>query len=65
VTAACALIHLGWQPRAALTAIAIARGQAIPETQEQEDWILRYKPLTGELAGNWIHWDHSKVSSAY
>lgn len=44
VTAACALIHLGWQPQAALAAITIARGQAIPDTQEQEDWILRYKP---------------------
>jgi protein-tyrosine phosphatase len=45
VTAACALIHLGWQPQAALTAITIARGQAVPDTQEQEDWIMRYKPL--------------------
>jgi protein-tyrosine phosphatase len=45
VTAACALIHLGWTPRAALTAISIARGQAVPDTQEQEDWILRYRPL--------------------
>jgi protein-tyrosine phosphatase len=43
VTAACALIHLGWQPRAALTAIATARGYAVPDTQEQEDWILRYR----------------------
>lgn len=45
VTAACALIHLGWTPRAALTAITIARGQPVPDTQEQEDWILRYRPL--------------------
>ncbi len=45
VMTACVLIHMGWQARAALTAIALARGQAVPETQEQEDWILRYKPL--------------------
>jgi protein-tyrosine phosphatase len=43
VTAACALIHLGWQPRAALTAIGAARGLAVPDTEEQEEWILRYK----------------------
>jgi protein-tyrosine phosphatase len=43
VTAACALIQLGWSPRAALAAIAAARGCAVPDTQEQEDWILRYK----------------------
>jgi protein-tyrosine phosphatase len=45
VTAACTLIQLGCQPQAALTAIARARGQAVPDTQEQEDWILHYKPL--------------------
>lgn len=45
VTTACTLIRLGWQPQAALKAIAIARGHAVPDTQEQEDWILRYKPL--------------------
>jgi protein-tyrosine phosphatase len=43
VTAACALIHLGWTPRAALAAIQAARGCMVPDTQEQEDWILRYK----------------------
>jgi protein-tyrosine phosphatase len=42
VTAACALIHLGWQPKAALEAIEAARGLAVPDTQEQEDWILSY-----------------------
>jgi protein-tyrosine phosphatase len=45
VTVACALIHLGWQPQAALTAITRARGQAVPDTQAQEDWIMRYRPL--------------------
>jgi protein-tyrosine phosphatase len=45
VTAACALIHLGWPPKAALAAIALARGLAVPDTREQEDWILSYKAL--------------------
>jgi protein-tyrosine phosphatase len=45
VTAACTLIHLGWKPKAALDAIAAARGLAVPDTQEQEDWILSYKPF--------------------
>jgi len=44
VTAACALIHLGWPPMAALAAIERARGLTVPDTQEQEDWILRYWP---------------------
>jgi hypothetical protein len=44
-TAACALIHLGWTPHAALAAITAARGVTVPDTQEQEDWILRYKAL--------------------
>jgi protein-tyrosine phosphatase len=43
ITAACALIHLGWRPEAALKAIANARGCAIPDTTEQRDWILRYE----------------------
>jgi protein-tyrosine phosphatase len=44
VTAACALVHRGWKARDALEAIAIARGYAVPDTLEQEDWILAYKP---------------------
>jgi protein-tyrosine phosphatase len=44
VTAACALIHLGWSPRSALFAIAAARGCAVPDTQEQENWVLNYQP---------------------
>jgi protein-tyrosine phosphatase len=43
VTAACALIHLGWQPSAALAAIQKARGCAVPDTEEQRRWILAYK----------------------
>jgi protein-tyrosine phosphatase len=44
VTAACALIHLDWRPAAALAAIQEARGVPVPDMQEQEDWILNYKP---------------------
>lgn len=43
VTAAATLIQLGWTPEAALAAITAARGLAVPDTEEQEDWILRYK----------------------
>jgi protein-tyrosine phosphatase len=43
ITAACALIHLGWKPQAALDAIEKARGLAVPDTPEQEAWILRYQ----------------------
>jgi protein-tyrosine phosphatase len=45
IAAACALIHLGWQPQSALTAIEAARGVGVPETQEQEEWILSYKAI--------------------
>ncbi|MGA2167484.1 MAG: hypothetical protein ABSG62_04690 [Terracidiphilus sp.] len=45
VTAACTLIHLGWTPSSALIAIQAARGLSVPDTQEQEDWILKYKAL--------------------
>ena len=43
VTAAATLIELGWTPKAALAAIQAARGCTVPDTQEQEDWILSYK----------------------
>jgi len=43
VTAACALIHLGWSPKAALAAIEAARGCPVPDTREQKTWILNYK----------------------
>jgi protein-tyrosine phosphatase len=43
VTAACTLVHLGWQAHDALEAIAVARGYAVPDTLEQEDWILAYR----------------------
>jgi protein-tyrosine phosphatase len=43
VAAACTLIHLGWQPAAALSAVETARGCPVPDTDEQEHWILNYK----------------------
>jgi protein-tyrosine phosphatase len=43
VTAACTLIHLGWMPPAALAAVEAARGCPVPDTEEQEQWILHYK----------------------
>jgi protein-tyrosine phosphatase len=43
VTAACTLIELGWAPKAALAAIEAARGCPVPDTQQQQEWILRYK----------------------
>jgi len=44
VTAACALLHLGWPPKAALAAIEKARGCPVPDTKEQKTWILNYTP---------------------
>jgi protein-tyrosine phosphatase len=43
VTAACTLIELGWTAREAIDAIQRARGCGVPDTQQQEDWILNYK----------------------
>lgn len=43
VTAACTLIYMGWDSRTALAAIESARGCPVPDTAEQQDWILRYK----------------------
>ena len=45
VAVACTLIQMGWKPKAALDAIAAARGLAVPDTQEQEEWILSYRPF--------------------
>lgn len=46
ITAACALIHLGWKPADALEAIELARGSRVPDTREQEAWILHYEVLS-------------------
>ena len=45
ITAACSLIHVGWEPSRALSAIALARGVDVPDTPEQKAWILAYKAL--------------------
>lgn len=43
IVAASILKQLGWSPKAALAAIEEARGCAVPDTDEQRDWILRYE----------------------
>lgn len=43
VTAACTLIHLGWPAATALAAVEAARGCPVPDTEEQEHWILNYE----------------------
>jgi len=43
LTAACTLIHLGWDAKDALEAIQAARGSVIPDTTEQLRWILNYE----------------------
>jgi protein-tyrosine phosphatase len=43
VTAACTLIHLGWPAATALAAVEAARGCPVPDTEEQEQWILGYE----------------------
>ncbi|HXR40033.1 MAG TPA: hypothetical protein VN776_13105 [Terracidiphilus sp.] len=43
MAAACALIRLGSNPEAALAAVEAARGCPVPDTEEQEHWILDYK----------------------
>jgi protein-tyrosine phosphatase len=43
VTAACTLVHLGWKPDTALAAVEAARGCPVPDTHEQERWILAYE----------------------
>lgn len=46
VTTACTLIQLGFSSKTALAAIGAARGCAVPDTLEQERWILRFRPLS-------------------
>lgn len=43
ITAACTLIHLGWQPASALAAVEATRGCPVPDTEEQQAWILGYE----------------------
>ena len=43
IASACTLIHLGWNPQKALSAIEQTRGVNVPDTPEQAAWILHYK----------------------
>ena len=43
LTAACTMIHLGWKPEDAITALIHARGCQVPEMEEQREWILAYQ----------------------
>lgn len=43
VTAACALIHLGWKPGDALAAVEATRGCPVPDIEEQRAWVLSYE----------------------
>lgn len=43
LASAATLIHLGWRPLAALTAIEATRGCPVPDTNEQWQWVLDYR----------------------
>lgn len=45
VVAACTLIKMGWAPEQALHAIEVARGCAVPDTEEQREFILDFGTL--------------------
>jgi protein-tyrosine phosphatase len=45
VLTACTLIRLGFSAHTALAAIGASRGCAVPDTLEQERWILHYRPV--------------------
>jgi protein-tyrosine phosphatase len=42
LVAACLLVKKGMSPGAAVEKITVARGVAVPETEEQRDWIDHY-----------------------
>lgn len=44
ILAACTLIELGWSAADALEAIENARGEEVPDTPEQAEWIRNYRP---------------------
>ena len=48
LVAACLLVKKGMSPGAAVESVSAARGIAVPETEEQRDWIDHYAAaLTG------------------
>ena len=44
LVAACLLTKSGMSPGAAMAAVSAARGIAVPETDQQRDWIERHAP---------------------
>ncbi|HUN85523.1 MAG TPA: hypothetical protein VMU48_14175 [Terracidiphilus sp.] len=46
ITAACTLIHLGWNANDALRAVELTRGCPVPDTPDQRSWILGYEAQT-------------------
>jgi protein-tyrosine phosphatase len=44
ILAACTLIQLGWHAGEALAAIEKARGMVVPDTEEQAEWIMSFRP---------------------
>ena len=42
VVTACTLIKCGWTAEQALSAIEIARGCSVPDTEEQREWIVDF-----------------------
>ncbi len=44
LVAACLLVRSGMSPGAAIEVVSAGRGLAIPETNEQREWIERYAP---------------------
>jgi protein-tyrosine phosphatase len=42
LVAACLLVKKGMSPGAAVEAVSAARGESVPETTEQRDWIDHY-----------------------
>lgn len=47
LAAACLLMGRGWSAGAAVSAVSAARGMAIPDTEEQRDWIDHYAVALG------------------
>jgi len=44
ILSACTLIKLGWPAADALAAIEKARGAVVPDTDEQAEWIMSFRP---------------------
>ena len=42
VVTACTLVKMGWRADRALDVIEMARGCAVPDTEEQREWIIEF-----------------------